>query len=134
MVGIEIEARICPLENLSRYIVARRDEKYHFPCYCHKFSDEVNPLDVFEKVCLSSFGRDYGLCLYSEASSLWEVNRGKYLPELNVNSEHARRTRFVEVDDEEQFVKELDEAVRRAEEELLQKAQPHNYAPQPIIA
>jgi hypothetical protein len=56
MVDIELEARICPHEFMSRYIVARTDNRYHLPGYCHKFADGINPLEVFEEVCRSNFG------------------------------------------------------------------------------
>jgi hypothetical protein len=121
MVSIELEARICPHEYLKKYIVARTDDKYHLPCYCHKFLDGINPLEVFDAVCLSSFGFKYGFCSDSKDGLGWEVKYGKYRAEDHVNSEHARRTKFVEVTSEAKFLDELESAILVAEEKILQK-------------
>lgn len=121
MVKVEIEARICPHEYPYRYIVARIDDKHHLPCYCHKFADGINPLEVFEAVCRSNFGASYGFCSDIKYGLGREINWGGYREEDRVNPEHAKRTKFVEMLNEAKFKAELEQEILVAEKKLLQK-------------
>jgi hypothetical protein len=122
MVKVELESRICPHEYPCRYIVTRTNNGHHIPFYCHKFMDEINPLEVFEEVCLSQFGFKYGFCSDSKDGAGWEINYGRYREEDHVRPEHARRTQFLDIADENSFRDELAYAVKSAEQKLLQKA------------
>jgi hypothetical protein len=113
MVRLQIEARRnCPRKIPGNYIVVyKEDSTDRIPPYFQPFDDGADTIDIFEGFCKTDLCLKLGFSRPSYNGSR-EVNYAGYGRDIDYEKgTDAKRTMFVEVKDEDAFIKAIEDYV-----------------------